>query len=683
MSSAESPPVNGGPWGPFMDVIMCLLPIIALVIATLKPNPWPTTTSLPVAAVLMWVVTLAYLGADPLQTCALVIKGLLSAWTPITIVAGAIFLFECMESSRCLDWMRVMLKSLTLSHPIAEFMLIGFAFPYLIEGASGFGTPAALAAPMLMSMGHPKLETVCALLLTNTFATVFGAVGTPVWFGFGDAVEDDPATLRAIGWRCALVMGVAAMLLVPVVATLLVPRSLVRRNLIFIWLSTLSCAAVSIGISTFSYEFPSLLGGVVGCGITALLIKYHVGLTHEGPAHDDHDDDAEMGPGGVRATGEDGPSRPAGTGALPVRGPDEGTIPPPIIPHRSNSAYHGLPDDEKKGRSAPEPTSSSGRGSSGKGGKLKTASVMPGVHHQASHEEVDVDARTHSGGDSEDLEAAQAAADLDRVRGETTLKHAIGRMMPLWLTVLLLIITRIEEFELQGMLRNNKATYPPATLGTLGTFSLSYTGILSIKSILSVAEVSWSYEFLYVPFILPFLVSGGAALLAYRQELKKAPKAILLTTVGRMVKPAVSLFGALVLVTILRGVPNDRGAPAYVLGVTLADALSHGWLVFSFPIGVLGSFFSGSTTVSNLTFGAVQLVAAERLGVHKASMLALQACGATSGNAVCLNNIIAASAVVGLNVSEGTIMMRTGPIVALAYVIATAMLIPFIYAGQV
>lgn len=39
-------------------------------------------------------------------------------------------------------------------------MLIGFCFAFVVEGASGFGTPAALAAPMLYSMGHPKLESV-------------------------------------------------------------------------------------------------------------------------------------------------------------------------------------------------------------------------------------------------------------------------------------------------------------------------------------------------------------------------------------------------------------------------------------------------------------------------------------------------------------------------------------------
>ena len=56
-------------------------------------------------------------------------------------------------------------------------MLI-FCFAYMIEGASGFGTPVALSSPMLVSLGYPKFESVVTMLLMNTFATIYGAAGT-------------------------------------------------------------------------------------------------------------------------------------------------------------------------------------------------------------------------------------------------------------------------------------------------------------------------------------------------------------------------------------------------------------------------------------------------------------------------------------------------------------------------
>lgn len=88
-----------------------------------------------------------------------------------------------------------------------------------------------------------------------------------------------------------------------------------------------------------------------------------------------------------------------------------------------------------------------------------------------------------------------------------------------------------------------------------------------------------------------------------------------------------------------------------------------------------GSFFSGSTTISNLTFGGIQKIAAETIGTSYTSMLALQAVGASAGNGVCLNNIIAACTVVGLNISEGKIIAQTfKPVLAIALVSTIVML---------
>ena len=82
--------------------------------------------------------------------------------------AGAICLFETMESTRCLPYMMREMKVLTGGHPVAELTVI-YSFAMMVEGASGFGTPVALGAPMLISLGHPKFECVVVLLLMNTF----------------------------------------------------------------------------------------------------------------------------------------------------------------------------------------------------------------------------------------------------------------------------------------------------------------------------------------------------------------------------------------------------------------------------------------------------------------------------------------------------------------------------------
>ena len=89
-------------------------------------------------------------------------------------------------------------------------------------------------------------------------------------------------------------------------------------------------------------------------------------------------------------------------------------------------------------------------------------------------------------------------------------------------------------------------------------------------------------------------------------------------------KPAIALLGALSLVRLI--ILGGEAAPAFLIGDILSKALRQGWIAIAGTIGALGSFFSGSTTTSNLTFGAVQQIAAQEIGVSVTAMLALQVC---------------------------------------------------------
>lgn len=144
---------------------------------------------------------------------------------------------------------------------------------------------------------------------------------------------------------------------------------------------------------------------------------------------------------------------------------------------------------------------------------------------------------------------------------------------------------------------------------------------------------------------------------------------------GRLSNAAIALFGALVLVQLM--IKSGSAAPAYILGTVLSDWFKQGFVVISPLLGALGSFFSGSTTVSNLTFGNIQQIAATNIGVSTTAMLALQVVGASAGNGICLNNIIAACTVVGLNIGEGQILMRTAKYVFSLTTIATIAMLAF------
>ncbi len=61
-----------------------------------------------------------------------------------------------------------------------QALLIAFAFGAFLEGATGFGTPVAVAAAMLAGLGFAPLRAAGVCLLANTAPVAFGAIAIPL-----------------------------------------------------------------------------------------------------------------------------------------------------------------------------------------------------------------------------------------------------------------------------------------------------------------------------------------------------------------------------------------------------------------------------------------------------------------------------------------------------------------------
>ena len=86
-------------------------------------------------------------------------------------------------------------------------------FALLLEGAAGFGTSAALAAPFLVALGMTPLAAVVAAMIGHTVGVTFGAVGTPVVpmvaaSGLEPLAISGPMALQAalVGWTVPFVV---------------------------------------------------------------------------------------------------------------------------------------------------------------------------------------------------------------------------------------------------------------------------------------------------------------------------------------------------------------------------------------------------------------------------------------------------------------------------------------------
>ncbi len=111
---------------------------------------------------------------------------------------------------------------------------------------------------------------------------------------------------------------------------------------------------------------------------------------------------------------------------------------------------------------------------------------------------------------------------------------------------------------------------------------------------------------------------------------------------------------------------------------SMADALARvagkAYLLISPFIGVLGAFMSGSNTVSNILFSSLQFETAVLLKLPEILIVTLQVVGGGIGNMICINNIVAVSATVGVVGMEGRII-RKNIIPVIIYGLAAALFI--------
>lgn len=143
------------------------------------------------------------------------------------------------------------------------------------------------------------------------------------------------------------------------------------------------------------------------------------------------------------------------------------------------------------------------------------------------------------------------------------------------------------------------------------------------------------------PFI-PFLLVGiGIAFW------RKSESLYITTPIKKVLNVFVVLFPSIALAQLM--INSGINQPSMISYIAdMMSSMGRQYVLFAPFIGIIGAFITGSTTISNIVFGASQLETAEALDLPPALILALQHSGAALGNAICLFNIIAAAAVADL-----------------------------------
>ncbi len=537
--------------------IMAIIPI-ALALVLMVGMRWPATKAMPLAwlatalaGLFVWQLPVGYLAA-------LTVQGFIGAIGILIIVFGAILILYTLRDSGGMETIQCGMQGISPDMRV-QAIIIGYLFAAFIEGAAGFGTPAALAAPLLLALGFPPLAAAVICLVFNSFPVSFGAVGTPIILGLTPLKElvakavasgvpglnfTSMDTFNALIGQWVTLFHVPMAIILPIFMLGFITRFFSPSRSWAVgfraWkFCVFAAVAFSVPYLVFAWmvgpEFPSLIGGLVGLGIVVWGAKQGFCLPTDG----------------VFTFGSQKDWDPEWTGSV----------------------------------------------SAGEGCAFK--------------------------------------AHMSQFRA----------WLPYVLIGLFLVLTRIPELGLKGMLAGQA---------------------INFKDILGYAKVNASIQYLYLPGTIPFMLVAVMTIWLHNMKAEKV-KAAWKDSFLRMKNPTIALFFAVALVSIFRGSgvanealnPNHYPSMPLALAQAVAGMVGQAWPMFASYVGGLGAFITGSNTVSDLLFAEFQWGMATNLNLPRQIIVAAQVAGGAMGNMICIHNIVAVCAVVGLSGMEGAILKKT------------------------
>lgn len=259
---------------------------------------WPSTRAMPLALLSGVVLAAVVWHQTPLRLLALCIEGTITAFGVLIIVFGALLIFYTLEYSGGMETIQAGMKRVSPDRRV-QAIIIGFMFAAFIEGAAGFGTPAALAAPLLLGLGFPPLCAAVICLVFNSVPVTFGAVGTPILQGF-KSVEalgmsamhfSDPAMFYKTVGEYVTLMHLPMAFILPIFMLGFMTRFFGKNKS---WLEGFRawkyCLMASVCFVvpylllawTVGPELPSMVGGLLGLGVLVFLTKKGICLPRDG-----------------------------------------------------------------------------------------------------------------------------------------------------------------------------------------------------------------------------------------------------------------------------------------------------------------------------------------------------------------------------------------------------------------
>ncbi len=275
-----------------LQAFLAVLPILTAAILLVGLR-WPARIAMPIVYVVAVIIAFFAWGVSATHVAASTIQGLFITFDILYIIFGALLLLNTLKHSGAIKAIRNGFSDISTDRRV-QVVIICWLFGSFIEGASGFGTPAAIVAPLMVAVGFPAIAAVMLGMMVQSTPVTFGACGTPILVGVRGGLENPDilnrlsvANLEFGDYLQMITTNVAVLhaivgTLIPLFMVIMMTRFFGKNRS---WSEGLSIVPFAIfgGLAfTVPYvltgiflgpEFPSLLGALVGLAIVTFAAK--------------------------------------------------------------------------------------------------------------------------------------------------------------------------------------------------------------------------------------------------------------------------------------------------------------------------------------------------------------------------------------------------------------------------
>lgn len=248
---------------------------------------WPARRAMPLVYLVSALIALYGWDMSFNRVMASTLQGLVVTLGLLWIIFGAILLLNTLKHSGGIAVIRAGFTTIS-PDPRIQAIIIAWLFGCFIEGASGFGTTAAIAAPLLVAIGFPAMAAVLMGMLVQSTPVSFGAVGTPIVVGITTGLDNATISQQLIAngssWEAYLQLITSQVAIIHALVGTIMPLIMVIMLVRFFgreksWRAVFEVLpfALFAGLAmTIPYvltgiwlgpEFPSLVGGLVGLAV--------------------------------------------------------------------------------------------------------------------------------------------------------------------------------------------------------------------------------------------------------------------------------------------------------------------------------------------------------------------------------------------------------------------------------